>query len=124
RALQEVLEGGHELRLLLALERRPVPGERSPGDLVEIEHLANDRADLARSTGGAVGIVGSAVLDVHEAADRRFDGVTRSHGRQGRCGLGYEQQGCRKRNQDPGRHRCPSYMTLRPAGRTPYREDP
>src|SRR5439155_24044429 len=78
----------------------------------------------ARSTGGAASIVGSAVLDVDEAADRRFDGVTRSHGRQGRCGLGYEQQGCRKRNQDPGRHRCPSYMTLRRAWLTADRGYP
>ena len=90
RAFEEVTEEGHELRLLLALERLPVPGQRPPGDFVEVEHLANDLSDLTQPV-GADGGIGSAVLhDGHEAHDRRFDSVTRSNLRRGQRGLGRE----------------------------------
>jgi hypothetical protein len=47
--------------------------------------------DCHESIGRDGGPVGSAGLhDVHEARDRRFDGVTRSNVLRGRHGLGHE----------------------------------
>ncbi|HZO39796.1 MAG TPA: hypothetical protein VFE97_11275 [Methylomirabilota bacterium] len=90
RALEEVAEEGHEPRLLLSLERLPVPRKRTPGNLVEVEHLSNDLPDLPQSVGTDGGI-GSAVLpDGHEAPDCRFDRVARSNLRRGQCGPGRE----------------------------------
>src|SRR6266849_5274697 len=86
-ALQEVPEERHELRLLLRWQRLPMLGERAPRDLLEVEHLTGDPPDLPRPVGhGSAG--GLAVLDdAQDADDRRFDGLTRSHGRRGHRGL-------------------------------------
>jgi len=67
-----------------------VPRKRTPGNLVEVEHLSNDLPDLPQSVGTDGGI-GSAVLpDGHEAPDCRFDRVARSNLRRGQCGPGRE----------------------------------
>src|SRR5882724_3625502 len=89
-SLQEVPKERDELRLLLAGQCLPVPRERLPGDLVEIEHLPDDLTDLLRSFAHN-GAIGAAVLNVHEACDRRFDGVTRSNRGRGHRDLGHEQ---------------------------------
>src|SRR5215470_9129919 len=89
RALQEIAEERHEFGLLFPLERLPVLRERPPGDLVEVEHLANDLPDLARALGGGRGAVGTAVLhDRHEAVHRRLDRIARPYDRRGPRGLG------------------------------------
>jgi hypothetical protein len=90
RALEEVAEEGHELRLLLALERLPVSGERTSGNLVEVEHLSNDLPDLAQLVGPDGGIGPAVLHDGHEAPDCRFDRVARSSLRRGPCGPGRE----------------------------------
>src|SRR5262245_43073662 len=88
--LQEIPEERDELRLLVALQGRPVTSERPPGDLVEVEHLANDLTDLPQAIRVDRGAVGTAALDdVHETVHRRFDRVARSYDRRGRRGLGY-----------------------------------
>ena len=67
--LQETPEERDELRLLVGLQALPVAGERPPGDLVEVEHLANDVTDLHEAIRVDRAAVGrSALDDVHEAA--------------------------------------------------------